>query len=347
MDSKLGPAVAESAPCGFKPSPGDAPYSAIDLGTNNCRMLVAEPTAGGFKVIDSFSRITRLGEGLSASGHLSDDAMLRTIEALQKCREKMERRGVSHSRNVATEACRRAANCEVFLDRVERETDIALEIISADEEAKLALVGCGSLLNPNIPFGLIFDIGGGSTEVLLVELYDDGTMAVAGCQSLPLGVVTVAEDCGGGDLCSKTYEEVASRVSQMLGNFCLDHEISDKVVGQNLQIIGTAGTVTTLGGMHLGLPRYDRAKVDGMTVKFDDLRAASTRLCNMTIAERAQEPCIGWQRADLVLAGCAILEAIIRRWPVDTITIADRGLREGLLLEMMNAKRGPMLVPCK
>ena len=346
MDTKAEPASPPSAGR-FTPDRQSQPYAAIDLGTNNCRMLVAEPTAGGFRVVDSFSRITRLGEGLSASGHLSEDAMDRTVEALQKCREKMDRRGVVHTRNVATEACRRADNCDTFLDRVAREADIELEIITADEEAKLALIGCGSLLNPDIPYGLIFDIGGGSTEVLLVELYDDGTMAVAGCCSLPLGVVTVAEDCGGGDLCSKTYEEVANRVSEMLGNFCFDHDIVSKVTADNVQMIGTSGTVTTLGGMHLGLARYDRAKVDGMTVRFEELRKASNKLCGMTIAERAQEPCIGWQRADLVLAGCAILEAIIRRWPVDTITIADRGLREGLLLEMMNATRGPMLVPCK
>ena len=323
------------------PRTGNEPgvFAAIDLGTNNCRMLVARPdddAIGSFRVIDSFSRVTRLGEGVSGSGRLSPEAMDRTIEALKRCAEKMERRHVIASRQVATEACRRAANCGEFLARVTQETGLSLEIISAHEEATLALKGCAALLNPSMPHALIFDIGGGSTEVLFVSIGPDFTLAVEGWISLPMGVVTVAEDCGGGDLCERTYQSVMSRVHKLLEPFEAAHDICNKIVAGTVQMIGTSGTVTTLGGLHLRLDRYDRAMVDGLTLNFDALHAASQSLCRMTLQQRAAEPCIGWQRADLMLAGCAILESICHTWPVGQLRIADRGLREGLLMDLMH-----------
>jgi exopolyphosphatase / guanosine-5'-triphosphate,3'-diphosphate pyrophosphatase len=321
-------------------------FAAIDLGTNNCRMLVARPNhaEGGrveplrpeFRVIDSFSRITRLGEGVSGSGRLSEDAMDRTIDALKCCADKMERRRVSASRQVATEACRRAVNCSEFIDRVTRETGLSLEIISAHEEATLALKGCAGLLDFNIPYAVIFDIGGGSTEVLFVKIEDARNLAVQGCISLPMGVVTVAEDCGGGDFCGRTYQAVSERVQKLLEPFEAAHGIRDEITAGVVQMIGASGTVTTLGGLHLGLERYDRAAVDGLTLEFEALHATSQALCGKTLQQRAAEPCIGWQRADLMLAGCAILEAICRMWPVGRLKIADRGLREGLLMDLIH-----------
>jgi len=332
-----------------------ATYAALDLGTNNCRMLVARPyvaepcpmacsddsamaatpIAGEFRVIDSFSRITRLGEGLSRSGALSQEAMDRTVDALKRCAEKMERRRVTASRHVATEACRRAVNCDEFLERVSRDTGIALEIISANEEATLALKGCAGLIDRTVPYALIFDIGGGSTEVLLVSV-DAHSLAVQGCISLPMGVVTVAEDCGGGDLCARTYGAVVDRVTRLLTPFDEKHAIRDKIAAGAVQMIGTSGTVTTLGGLHLGLERYDRAMVDGLTLDFASLAETNKSLCRMTLQQRAAEPCIGWQRADLVLVGCAILDAICRLWPVGRLRVADRGLREGLLMDLIH-----------
>jgi exopolyphosphatase/guanosine-5'-triphosphate,3'-diphosphate pyrophosphatase len=314
-------------------------FAALDLGTNNCRMLVARRDGAGgsdFKVIDSFSRITRLGEGVSATGRLSAQAMDRTIDALKRCAEKMDRRRVSASRQVATEACRRATNCGEFLDRVVRETGLNLEIISAHEEATLALKGCAALLNRAIPHAVIFDIGGGSTEVLFVRIGDQDVLSVVGCISLPMGVVTVAEDCGGGDLCGRTYQGVVERVTKLLEPFEAVHRIGDKIAACEVQMIGTSGTVTTLGGLHLKLERYDRAAVDGITLNFDVVTATTRSLCSKTLQQRAAEPCIGWQRADLMLAGCAILEAICQMWPVGTLRVADRGLREGLLLDLIN-----------
>jgi len=324
-------------------------FAAIDLGTNNCRMLVARPTLPAasepgrnealrneFRVIDSFSRITRLGEGVSGSGRLSQGAMERTVEALKCCADKMERRRVSASRQVATEACRRAVNCAEFLDRVTRETGLSLEIISAHEEATLALKGCAALLDFTIPYALIFDIGGGSTEVLFVRISDQRNLEVQGCISLPMGVVTVAEDCGGGDLCGRTYQAVSERVRKLLEPFEAAHGIGDKIAAGVTQMIGTSGTVTTLGGLHLGLQRYDRAMVDGLMLDFDALQATTKSLCGKTLQQRAAEPCIGWQRADLMLAGCAILDAICDMWPVGRLKVADRGLREGLLMDLIH-----------
>jgi exopolyphosphatase/guanosine-5'-triphosphate,3'-diphosphate pyrophosphatase len=314
-------------------------FAALDLGTNNCRMLIARPNGGDFQVVDSFSRVTRLGEGLSRTGALSSDAMDRTVEALKRCAEKMQRRNVAASRHVATEACRRAANCEEFMARVERECGLKLEIISAREEATLALKGCAGLLSHEVPHALLFDIGGGSTEVLYVKVPGDGTLSVVDCISLPMGVVTVAEDCGGGDLCERTYNEVADHAARMLEPFETKHGLRDLIARGVTQMIGTSGTVTTLGGLALGLPRYDRTAVDGMSIDFDTLLGKSHALCKMSLHQRAAEPCIGWQRADLVLAGCAILEAICRAWPVGRLRVADRGLREGLLMEMIHPSR--------
>jgi exopolyphosphatase/guanosine-5'-triphosphate,3'-diphosphate pyrophosphatase len=321
----------------FNADPADRRvFAALDLGTNNCRMLMARPNGGSFQVVDSFSRVTRLGEGLTRTGCLASEAMDRTVDALKRCAEKLDRRPLAGSRNVATEACRRAANGPEFLDRVTRETGIDLEIISSDEEATLALKGCAALLDPAVPHALMFDIGGGSTEVLLVRVDQDRTLSVAGCISLPMGVVTVAEDCGGGDLCEKTFDEVAGRARRLLEPFEALHGIGEKIAAGATQMIGTSGTVTTLGGLHLNLPRYDRTAVDGMSIDFESLLGSSRRLCKMSLHQRAAEPCIGWQRADLVLAGCAILEAICQMWPVGTLRIADRGLREGLLMDMIH-----------
>ncbi|MDX2142503.1 MAG: Ppx/GppA phosphatase family protein [Rhodospirillaceae bacterium] len=334
-----GDAPSERAVCAEGNGEGRDVFAAVDLGTNNCRMLVARPDGQDFQVLDSFSRVTRLGEGLSRTGQLAPEAMDRTVDALKRCADKMQRRHVKVSRHVATEACRRASNCQEFLDRVERETGLALEIISAHEEATLALKGCAGLIDHTIPHALLFDIGGGSTEVLYVKVPGDGSVSVEGCISLPMGVVTVAEDCGGGDLCERTYDDVAGHAQRLLAPFENTHRIDERIAARDIQMIGTSGTVTTLGGLSLGLPRYDRATVDGITLNFDTLLEKSRMLCRMSLQQRAAEPCIGWQRADLVLAGCAILEAICRLWPVGKLRVADRGLREGLLMDMIHPTR--------
>nr|WP_184042317.1 Ppx/GppA phosphatase family protein [Roseospira visakhapatnamensis] len=329
-------------------------------------MLAARPDPrGGFRVVDSFSRITRLGEGLHDSNQLSEAAMARTVEALRACARKMSRHHVAGARMVATAACRHAANGAAFLHRVEVETGLRLEIIPPDEEARLALAGCAPLLRPGCRGAVVFDIGGGSTELMWVAPGgdardhgegdsgtggDDGEGGVNGrgrprgprivaMASLPVGVVTLAE-ARGGDLGDQDYAQVVDEVRRALRDFDGCHGISERLaMGEPIQMLGTSGTVTTLGGVMLDLPRYNRDSVDGLEVDFLSIRAVSRRLRTMTCDQRARHPCIGTDRADLVVAGCAILEAICDLWPTGRLRIADRGIREGVLMDLMRAAR--------
>ncbi|WP_299439229.1 Ppx/GppA phosphatase family protein [uncultured Rhodospira sp.] len=317
-------------------------FVAVDLGTNNCRMLAARPDPrGGFRVVDSFSRITRLGEGLHETGRLSTVAMSRTIDALRACARKIGRHRVTGARMVATAACRHAVNGAAFLDRAAAETGLRLEIIPAEEEARLALAGCAPLLRPGCEGAVVFDIGGGSTELMWVVPRGGPNGAIDPCivdvTSLPLGVVTVAE-ARGGDLCELSYGAVKQDVAAALSAFDRRHRIADRLAaGETIQMLGTSGTVTTLGGVMLDLPRYNRDSVDGLEVDFISIMAVSRRLREMTCEQRARHPCIGTDRADLVVSGCAILEAICDLWPVGRLRIADRGIREGVLMDLMRA----------
>lgn len=322
----------------FGPARADDVLAALDLGTNNCRLLVARPERdGGFRVIDAFSRIVRLGEGLSQSGHLAEDAIDRTLDALRVCSAKMRRRRVTRFRCVATEACRRAGNGRSFLDRVERETGLALEVISTREEADLALAGCGPLLQPAVPGALVFDIGGGSTELAWAR--EGARGRAVDVTSMPIGVVTLAEHHGGDRYGDGAYEAMIGEVLDALAPFETAHTIAEQVEAGRVQMVGTSGTVTTLAGVQLDLPRYVRDKVDGVFLDVTDTMAIGRRLAAESFAERAAHPCIGRERADLVVAGCAILEAICRTWPVPRLRVADRGVREGILFGLL-AGRG-------
>jgi exopolyphosphatase / guanosine-5'-triphosphate,3'-diphosphate pyrophosphatase len=331
--------VAELRPQGPLPArreAGGGPVlAALDLGTNNCRLLIARPLPeGGFRVIDAFSRIVRLGEGVSATGRLSEAAMARTIDALRVCATKLQRRGATHVRCVATEACRRAANCGEFVARVRRETGIRLEIISAREEAALAFNGCAPLLEAGWPRAVVFDIGGGSTEVGWLGL-DGPVPDLLGWLSIPIGVVTLAERHGSARLPDALYDVMVEEVAVQLRPFAAAHGIAEGIAAGTVQMLGTSGTVTTLAGVHLGLARYDRNQVDGRYLDFAAIRRVSAELAAMECAERAGNPCIGRDRADLVVAGCAILEAMCRLWPVGRLRVADRGVREGILHGLM------------
>jgi exopolyphosphatase/guanosine-5'-triphosphate,3'-diphosphate pyrophosphatase len=312
-------------------------YAALDLGTNNCRLLVARANGGGFRVIDAFSRIVRLGEGVNATGILSEAAILRTLDALKVCAAKIAHRGVTRARYVATEACRRAENCESFLDRVRQATGIAIETITTEEEARLAVNGCASLLDPTLPYAIVFDIGGGSTELVWLRLPADPAREpeILGVVSLPFGVVTFTERYGGDAIAGEDYEAMVGEALAAMSEFARRHDIAAVVAGGGVQMLGSSGTVTTLAGIHLGLPRYNRNVVDGSTLLFDDISAVSERLAAVDFAERAAHPCIGIERADLVVAGCAILQAICRLWPVGRLRVADRGVREGILFDLL------------
>ncbi len=318
-----------------------AAFGALDLGTNNCRLLVAEPEGASFRVVDAFSRIVRLGEGLEASGRLADAAMDRTIAALRVCASKMARKKVVMARNVATEACRRAANCRHFLDRIRSETGLELEIISTDEEARLALSGCVPLLIEGFHHGVVFDIGGGSTEVMWVETPGDGSVEVIDTLSIPIGVVNLAEIHGGGEIRENQFEAMVRVIAAALVDFDTRNDICATIEGGGVQMLGTSGTVTTLAGIHLGLPAYDRSVVDGSFLDFSEVTAVTRHLMELDFDGRAKEPCVGVVRADLVVAGCAILEAICRTWQIGRLRVADRGVREGILLGLMQLEARP------
>ncbi|MFD1745895.1 Ppx/GppA phosphatase family protein [Rhizobium helianthi] len=317
-------------------------YAALDLGTNNCRLLIAQPTRPGqFRVVDAFSRIVRLGEGLAATGRLSDDAMDRAVEALKVCASKLASRQIRKMRLIATEACRAAANGEVFLERVTRETGLTLEIIDRETEARLAVSGCSSLVGREARSVVLFDIGGGSSEIAVLRIQENRSSRLANhithWTSLPVGVVTLSERHGGRDVTPAIFSAMVDEVEAMLAGFdCPAFGSADEQdADPEFYLIGTSGTVTTLAGVHLDLPRYDRRKVDGLWLSDAEVSEMQAKLLSWDFQGRASNPCIGPDRADLVLAGCAILEAIRRRWPARRMRVADRGLREGLLTDMM------------
>ncbi|RFC65749.1 MULTISPECIES: Ppx/GppA phosphatase family protein [Mesorhizobium] len=332
-------------PRGVEPAPRNNGYSpgifaALDLGTNNCRLLVAVPTAPGqFRVIDAFSRIVRLGEGLSANGRLADAAMDRAVDALTVCATKLSARPIRRARLIATEACRAAENGELFLARVKAETGLELEIIDRMTEARLAVSGCESLIERNTEGVVLFDIGGGSSEIALIDLSRgrQGRLSshIVAWTSLPVGVVSLAERFGGKVVTRESFAAMVQAVTDMIADFAERDRLKHVAQSRNFHLLGTSGTVTTLAGVHLDLPRYERRRVDGLWMDNHNVDKMIERLLGWDFEQRVKNPCIGADRADLVLAGCAILEAIRRVWPSERLRVADRGLREGVLSELM------------
>ena len=333
------------APTRFRPAwQGRQAYAAIDLGTNNCRLLIARPSGENFTVIDAFSRVVRLGEGLATSGVLSQEAMDRTLGALHICADKLRRRNVHLARSVATEACRRAANGAEFIARVREETGIFLDVISAQEEARLAVLGCHILLEQGEGPAMIFDIGGGSTELVLIDS-GERVPRILDWQSVPWGVVSLTETCDAidaedtlPDALAAHYARMRRLVADSFADFSARIEpLRARGRPDELRLLGTSGTVTTLASLHLELPQYDRRAVDGLIMPVEAMREISARLSGMRIDERRQLACIGRERADLVVAGCAILETILDLWPAQRLGVADRGIREGILRSLMAA----------
>ncbi|MEM8772752.1 MAG: Ppx/GppA phosphatase family protein [Pseudomonadota bacterium] len=315
-------------------------YAALDLGTNNCRLLIAAPQGRKLRIVDAYSKIVRLGEGLSSTGVLSDKAMDRALEAIGVCSRKIEQRGVTHMRCIATQACRSAENGEYFIERVREETGLTLEVITAEEEARLAVAGCSELIDHNAAAVLLFDIGGGSTEISWLKIEKEtGKFTVAAWMSMPIGVVSLSEKWGGSDLTDAAYEGALAQVREALTAFGDPAGLRGAFENGNAHFLGTSGTVTSIAGLHLALPRYRRDRVDGLWLSMNDARAVTNKLRTMSLKERANEPCIGEERADLVVCGCAILEALAQEWPVARVRVADRGLREGLLSDLAKKAR--------
>lgn len=315
-------------------------YAAIDLGTNSCRLVVATPTTTSFRVVETFSKVVRLGEGIINDNQLSTQAMRRTINALKVCRGVInEYSPIVASRFVATAACRRAKNVTQFVEMAKRDAGIELEVISSKEEARLSVVGCLPLLNRNIKRVLVFDIGGGSTQISLARVTDYGKTFIEGFVSLPYGVVTISEAFAGHEMSTLEYSTVVDRTQNILKEFEEKHHINEAIANQEIQVIGTSGTVTVIGAVHLKLPRYNRSAVDGIAISAPDVTATVNKIKTMGAEGRCKHPCIGQSKSDLTLAGCAIIEALTTFWPISEITVADRGIREGILLDMMHSKK--------
>ncbi len=340
--------MAQDKPAGAQRAAGRATarsraplFAALDLGTNNCRMLMAAPDgAGGLRVVDGFSRIVRLGEGLAHTGRLSETAMARAYQALQACAQRLEARGPVAVGCVATQACRAAANGEVFLNRIRTDLGLDFKIITSEEEASLSVLGCASLLEPEAELALIVDIGGGSTELSWVRPKDvlagGVDPPILSWGTSPLGVVTLAEEETEPERDREAwFEALVARLAISIEDAGAAAHLREAFVAGRAHVIGTSGTVTSLAGVHLDLPRYQRARVDGYWFDVGECRATIARLLAQTIDERAAQPCIGKDRADLVVFGGAILDAVLRVWPASRIRVADRGLREGVLMRLM------------
>jgi exopolyphosphatase/guanosine-5'-triphosphate,3'-diphosphate pyrophosphatase len=327
-------------------------FAALDLGTNNCRLLIATPSPRGFRILDAYSRIVRLGENLSQTGRLADAAMDRALAALAVCAAKIERRGVLRVRAVATQACRVADNGPAFVEKVARETGIRLSVISPREEARLAVAGCLNLLDQSARAALVLDVGGGSTEMSWLDLSEPGLevaprrmahwrLPIKAWLSVPIGVVTLAEHFPEGEGGEAWFRDMVEAMKAEIARFRRADDFQETFQAGGAHIVGTSGAITSLAGIHLRLPRYDRAKVDGLWMTREDCDAVTRRLGALRVEERAAEPCIGPDRADLVMAGAAILAAVQELWPCARVRVADRGLREGLLLSLMsNQRRG-------
>lgn len=318
----------------FRQRPRGPLYGALDLGTNNCRLLIAAPRRQGLHVVDAFSRIVRLGEGFALTGRLGEEAMRRTISALRVCANKLRWWRVDDARLIATEACRAAENGGEFIDRVARETGLQLTVIDRETEARLAVSGASALLEPSVSDVVVFDIGGGSSELMWLSHTENGREIVE-WTSIPAGVVSISERYGGVDVDEETYQRMRAHVRSGVRRFAEAVAKRGIDIAAADHLLGTSGTVTTICGVHLGLRRYDRSRVDGSWLRCKDIEQVTASLRAMDYEARRASPCIGGERADLVLAGCAILEEIRSLWPNHDVRVADRGLREGILTNLM------------
>mgnify|MGYP000206045602 CR=1 FL=1 len=347
---------AVEPPVPAEPNP-DALYAALDLGTNSCRMLIAQPKGSGFHVVDSFSKSVQLGTGLERTGRLSRSSMSRTVQALRICQQKLKRNRVKQMRLVTTEACRRAKNARDFIRQVKRETGLKLEIIQPEEEARLAVISCAPLVSTKTEQLLVVDIGGGSTELVWIDLSSvprrDRPSSImrlhAGFHStdspfpaakvvdwisVPLGVATLRDQFNDVEDDAARFALMSWYFEEHLENFA---PYRDEQAREGFQIVGTSGTVTTVAATHLGLKRYDRTKVDGLRMTSDQIDKVIRGYLELGPQGRRRDPRIGEDRQALIMSGSAILQALLRCWPTDRLSVADRGLREGLLYAQMSA----------
>ncbi len=310
-------------------------FASLDLGTNNCRMMIARLEGERVRVLDEFSRAVCLGEGLSKREELQEDAMQRTMEALQECALRIKTHHVTESRLIATEACRKATNGQHFLKRIKKETGLDLKILSHKDEAVLAFFGCAPLLDEQTDYGVMLDIGGGSTEILLVNIQQPLEPKISGWQSFPFGVMTLSEQEQADDMNASRFNALVDELIPGFAAFAEEHHLLELSQNYRMQMVGCSGTVTTLGCIHRQLDRFDRQQIDGLTLDQQQIRSAIQTIRRMSSAQRAQHPCIGADRAPYILAGSAILTAAVQALNMPQITVTGRGVREGIIFSIV------------
>ncbi|MEM6602958.1 MAG: Ppx/GppA phosphatase family protein [Pseudomonadota bacterium] len=319
-------------------------FAALDLGTNNCRLIVAKPDGADYAVEETFSRSVRLGEGLWSHGKIQADAEERTILALKECAERLEKYDIIRKRFVATEACRMAENSDTFLHNVAEATGLKLKIISRQEEARLATMACTSLLDRGYDRALLFDIGGGSTEMVWLNLhsgiYKKGGFwlpEIIAWKSLPKGVVLLAEEFAKNNHTEEFYQHIVRETYAEIKEFYANIRNTDTKNWKSFHLVGTSGTVTTLAALSLGLKKYNRFAVDGIWMHDEMLLDLIKKVRHQGKSLDVAQNFVGMERADLLVPGCAILQAMTEFFPHIKLRVADRGIREGIMMELMIA----------
>jgi len=307
--------------------------AALDLGTNNCRLLVARCRGrGDFEALRGFQRIVRLGAGLERSGRLDGEAVARTLEALEVCARILAEERVCVFRGILTAVGRRARDVDAFLERVHARTGLRLEVVDAVEEARLALLACLPLCDPASSRSVVLDVGGGSSEMILLRT---GGPALAA--SLPLGAVNATERFG-----DAARPEVYAAIRQAAEAALEDRGLPRAAPDPRAVLIGTSGTATVLAGLALGLAELTHAAVDGARMPMETVRATIRRVLAMPLAARCAHPVIGPGRADVLPAGAAILEAVADHFGCGIFVAADRGPLDGMVRRLCGAELPPV-----
>lgn len=304
--------------------------AAVDLGTNTVRLLVVEAEGREWRPLHQSQRVTRLGEGQAETGRLLEAPMQRTVDTVSEFIAAARGLGASEIRVVATSAVREAPNRAELLALLRAATGLDASVVSGEEEARLTLQGVAAGLPQLGGSFVLFDIGGGSTELVLGE---DGRLGAV--VSLQLGVVRLAERYG--DAGPVDWARFALMRGEIDGR--LAREIPARIIEARAPaLVGTAGTVTTLAALDLGLPAYDASRVQGHTLARGAVERLLNRLGALAVAERARLPCLEPGRADVIIPGIAICLAVMDRLGYGSLVVSDRGLREGILCEILSAR---------
>ena len=295
--------------------------AAIDIGSNSLRMLVGDVVCDQIVPEHYFRHVTRLGGGYNPLFGISAEASARTLPVLELFAQILDKMEPTCTRVVATEAVRRAVNGQQFVADVLARTGFIVEIIDGDEEAALSSAGVLAGLKPQPVAALVFDIGGGSTEFIVIK---DGKRLWQ--KSYPLGVVSLAE--------APAPELGIERVLTLLVKDLCAAGLSALLADERCELVGTAGTVTTLAALDLAMIEYDWQRINNYTLSHSTLLSLYELLLPLTATERELLPGMEKGRGDLIVHGAGIVLSLIKLWGKERLRVSDFGLLEGILLSM-------------